>query len=519
MKRHGVDSLNKRVATFDRRSILRSAFYGGLLAATSLSTNVAGAFPMPVRPLASSKRVIVIGAGIAGLCSAYELEQLGYDVVILEASDSYAGGRVRTQQLGDGLYGDLGAMRIPATHNLTRHYVNKFGLKLRPFVQSNPEAYYYVRGKKVRIRDEAELNTLFQLTGDDLTKSSFYFWNKSVLSILDSLSADERADLRRVVFQTNRMQSLDRLSLEEVMRQSGMSTDAIEFFASLWAYETSLQSGITTLLREELEEVWINSFDEIVGGMSELPKAFIKKLRSKPRMGCKVTRVEQNATTGKVSAVYASGNGWERVEGDCMICTVPLSVMSRIEFLPGLSAGKMRASRQVIYDSSTKVLARTSRRFWETDDGIYGGGTMTDLPTGITYYPADNAAARDPRVSRKPAVMLASYTWGQPARRLAAFSADERHEVTLRNLSKVHPQLREKDMVEKVVSWSWDTNPLSAGAFCWFAPGQHDALYRDVVSAEGRIFFAGEHASLTHTWIQGAIESAHRVVQEVGATI
>jgi NADPH-dependent 2,4-dienoyl-CoA reductase/sulfur reductase-like enzyme len=180
MKRHGVDSLNKRVATFDRRSILRSAFYGGLLAATSLSTNVAGAFPMPVRPLASSKRVIVIGAGIAGLCSAYELEQLGYDVVILEASDSYAGGRVRTQQLGDGLYGDLGAMRIPATHNLTRHYVNKFGLKLRPFVQSNPEAYYYVRGKKVRIRDEAELNTLFQLTGDDLTKSSFYFWNKSV---------------------------------------------------------------------------------------------------------------------------------------------------------------------------------------------------------------------------------------------------------------------------------------------------------------------------------------------------
>jgi monoamine oxidase len=114
--------------------------------------------------------------------------------------------------------------------------------------------------------------------------------------------------------------------------------------------------------------------------------------------------------------------------------------------------------------------------------------------------------------------MLASYTWGQPARRLAAYSPDERHEVTLRNLSKVHPQLREKEMVEKVISWSWDTNPLSAGAFCWFAPGQHDALYRDVISTEGRIFFAGEHASLTHTWIQGASESAHRVVQEVRLT-
>jgi len=218
------------------------------------------------------------------------------------------------------------------------------------------------------------------------------------------------------------MQSLDRLSLEEVFRQSGMSTDAIEYFVSLWAYETSLQSGITTLLREELEEVWVNPFDEIVGGMSELPKAFVKKLRSKPRMGCKVTRVEQNTSTVKVTAFYASADGLEKVEGDCVFCTVALSVMSRIKFLPGLSAGKMLASRQIIYDSSTKVLARTARRFWKTDDGIYGGRAMTDLPTGITYYPSDNAAARNPRVSKKPAVMLASYTLGQPARRLAAFS-------------------------------------------------------------------------------------------------
>ena len=518
MEKLGTAGLKMGPGLVNRRSVLLGALYGGLLAATTLAPVTALASGNLQRPAGANKRVIIIGAGIAGLCSAYELEQLGYDVVILEASDSYAGGRVRTQQLGDGLYGELGAMRIPANHHLTRHYVNKFGLKLRPFVQSNPDAYYYVRGKKVRIRDEANVNALFQLTGDDATKSSFDFWNQSVLSILESLSDDERADLRRVAFTTNRLRSLDRLSLEEVFRQNGMSTDAIEFFASLWAYETSLQSGITTLLREELEEVWINSFDEIVGGMGELPKAFVKQLRSKPRMGCKVTRVEQSASTGKVTAFYNSGDGWDKVVGDCMICTVPLSVMGRIEFLPGLSAGKMRASRQVIYDSSTKVLARTSRRFWETEDGIYGGGTMTDLPTGITYYPSDNATARDPRISKKPAVMLASYTWGQPARRLAAYSPDERHEVTLRNLSKVHPQLREKDMVEKVVSWSWDTNPLSAGAFCWFAPGQHDALYRDVISTEGRIFFAGEHASLTHTWIQGAIESAQRVVQEVRLT-
>lgn len=103
-----------------------------------------------------------------------------------------------------------------------------------------------------------------------------------------------------------------------------------------------------------------------------------------------------------MTAFYRDNKGLESVSGDYLICTVPLEVMHRIEFAPGLSAGKLRTARQVTYDSSTKVLARTSRRFWESDEGIYGGGTYTDLPTGITYYPADNAIHRDPRVSTNP---------------------------------------------------------------------------------------------------------------------
>ena len=54
--------------------------------------------------------------------------------------------------------------------------------------------------------------------------------------------------------------------------------------------------------------------------------------------------------------------------------------------------------------------------------------------------------------------------------------------------------MRQDGVIEKMVSWSWDNNPYSAGAFCWWAPGQHEALYRDVIAPEGRLFFAGEHA-------------------------
>jgi monoamine oxidase len=82
-------------------------------------------------------------------------------------------------------------------------------------------------------------------------------------------------------------------------------------------------------------------------------------------------------------------------------------------------------------------------------------------------------------------------------------------------LSRVHPQLREAGMVRHTASWSWDNHPLSGGAFAWFAPGQHTALHRHLIAPEGRIYFAGEHASLTHTWMQGALESALRAVREM----
>lgn len=128
--------------TLSRRQLLRR--FGFAAAAAAL--------PVPALAQSAKKlRVVIVGGGLAGLCAAYELEQRGHEVTILEAETSHVGGRARTHRFENGQYGELGAMRIPANHTLTRKYVNQFGLSLRNFVQSNPEAYYYVRGQKIRI--------------------------------------------------------------------------------------------------------------------------------------------------------------------------------------------------------------------------------------------------------------------------------------------------------------------------------------------------------------------------------
>lgn len=93
------------------------------------------AFPSELRERARMGgdlgQVAVIGAGVAGLVAAYELQQRGYDVVVYEGA-SQPGGRVRTYRFWDGTHAELGAMRIPDNHHCVLHYVQEFGLGFTP---------------------------------------------------------------------------------------------------------------------------------------------------------------------------------------------------------------------------------------------------------------------------------------------------------------------------------------------------------------------------------------------------
>jgi len=493
-----------------RREFLRRlAALAGTGAAQAALPSLA-ATPDPARPLS----IVVVGAGLAGLVSAYELERRGHRVTLLEADERHIGGRARTLRFADGRYGEAGAMRIPKGHDLTRHYLAELGVPIRPFVHGNPRAYYYARGMRVRIADAKALYPRFRLSAEEAaTASPDDFWSAAVSNVADALTADERKELRADALASARLKGYDQQTLLQLCEAAGLSGEAIELMAVTGGEETLLYSAATETLREEFEQVWTQGFDEVVGGTDRLPGAFASRLRARPRQGAVVTRIAQG---GHEAVAYYRAQGREhRVAGDYLLCTLPCPVMSRLAFEPELSGEKARAIRMLTYDSSTKVLAVANRRFWESDDGIYGGGTFTDLPTGTTYYPSDNAEAKDPRVSAGPGVMLASYSWGQTARRLASLPPAERAAVALRHLARVHPQLAEGGMVRSTASWSWDNHPYASGAFAWFSPGQHTTLHRHIVAPEGRVFFAGEHASLTHTWMQGALESGLRATREM----
>ena len=94
----------------------------------------------------------IIGGGIAGLSAAFELRKLGFNITIFEKQISRIGGRIYTHYFDKSkrFYGEVGAMRIPTSHEATWHYINLFNLQTRPFIQNNDNALIYVRNKRVR---------------------------------------------------------------------------------------------------------------------------------------------------------------------------------------------------------------------------------------------------------------------------------------------------------------------------------------------------------------------------------
>jgi monoamine oxidase len=115
------------------------------------------------------KKIIVIGAGMAGLSAAYELSQLGYDVTILEARQR-PGGRVQTlrEPFSDGLYAEAGAARIPGNHDLTLKYVKLFNLELEPMYPPRLSGLRIDGNKKQEVSIEKLVKDFGKYFGDDI---------------------------------------------------------------------------------------------------------------------------------------------------------------------------------------------------------------------------------------------------------------------------------------------------------------------------------------------------------------
>lgn len=468
----------------------------GPVAPEILATAEEGLEPKPQPP----KRVIVIGGGIAGLVAAFELVRQGHDPLILEAQHR-VGGRVHTlRNFAKGLYAEAGAMRIPKVHDLTLAYCELFGLEMRPFVMGNPKTLIYVGGERMTMEEaNADPGRLpFELAEHERGRTYTELWDAATAEIRELYQREGDAALEAIV------QNYDQYSIREFLELRGFSEGAIELYGVMSFREANMNAAVIEQLREIVGRAF-EDMQEIVGGLDRLPWAFYDHLKNYIRFGAEVHAIEQDEDS--VTVRYRTPTGRYSVRGDYAVCAIPFSVLRDIEVNRPFSRQKQKAIRELNYNSSAKILFQSRHRFWEQTDGIIGGTTVTDLPIRRICYPSYS----DPEEER--GMLLASYTWGQDASRWGAMGKDKRIDQALEDVAKIHPEIH--DEFELGASHSWYEDPYAAGAFALFEPEQQTRLQDDIVRPEGRIFFAGEHCSLWHAWIQGALESGIRAAREI----
>lgn len=455
--------------------------------------------------------VVILGSGIAGMTTAFEMTRLGYGCTILEASGR-AGGRNRTIRAGDpaeetdsmqsctfdfddALYFNPGPARISHHHEFLLGYCREFGVELETFINDNragllhsPNAF---GGQPVIAR------RVYADTRGNIARLLALAVNQDALD--QELSAADKANVLAMLRQFG--------DLDGAIAYSGSSRGGFPGQEDTGSRQRGQLASPLPFQELVTEAFWQLRMDfahgldqqptmlQPVGGMDRIGLAFEARVQRDIVFNAIVTQIRKIADGVRIH--YTESGTPLALDADYCVCTIPATVLRDIpnDFAPAHRSAIANFS----YAPAVKI-AFQSRRFWEQDHNIYGGISWTTQDITQVWYPNYG-------FGRANGVVLGSYIFGGAAgNAFSALSAQARLDQTLAQAAALHAEFGSE--ASRGISVAWSKVPFQLGAWGVSDPGI-------LLTPDENIFFAGEHLSILQGWQEGAILSAYRAIDLV----
>jgi monoamine oxidase len=465
-------------------------------------------------------KVVIVGAGIAGLVSAYEMGKAGFQCTVLEARDR-PGGRNWTvrngsvvefidgakqiaQYAGADSYFNAGPGRLPSVHKTILRYCKELGVPLEVFVNSSRAS---------------------------LMMSDKAFGGKPVeqRQVINDTRGHVAELLARCVKQGALDQELtmeDRDRMLAFLRSFGDLREDLSYKGSLRAGASRLPGAadVTAIQRPPLDmhslldaNLWggillEESLDmqapmfQPVGGMDRIPYAFAKKLGRVIHYRSVVKEIRK--TTDGVRVVYTQNGSEKALTADYCICALPVNMLKSIR--NDFSSQVTEAIEKTRYSDSHKI-AWESKRFWETAFNIYGGiSWISGGPINMVWYPSG-------KLNSDTGVLLSGYGMAPVPAFNALPNMEAKFAASRAAVEKLFPG-HGKDLKSPIYV-VWEKIPFNQGAWLSTFGGYYTGPYKAFLEPDDRIYFAGDHCSHLTTWQEGAALSAHRTINMISERV
>ena len=488
------------------RATPRREFIGRLSLAATATVAVPALFAGKAG--GSSARVVVIGAGLAGLTCAYRLKQAGLSATIYEAN-SRLGGRCWTRRgdFAEGQIAEHGGELIDQGHTKIRHLAQELRLRLDNMLAAESNGtepfFYFDRAAYSYTAAVDDLKAIWQKVHRDLSEAGYpTLYNRSTprgaqldqMSIIDWINESMPGGIRSRLGQL-----LDvAYNIEygaECDRQSALS------LLYLLGYNSPGQFSIFGASNEKYR---------VRGGNDQIVTALAAQLGPQIVIGAALVAARRNAA-GTYTVTFQSGRRTFDVTADKVVFALPFSILNSSVNLTraGFGALKNMAIRELAMGANSKLNVQFSRRHWNALGN--NGDTFAD-----TGYQATWEVSRG---QSGTAGILVDYTGGNIAGAFGSGTPAARAAQFLAQAEPVLPGLGAVWNGRATIDF-WPGDPFSRGSYSFWQVGQYTRFAGSEGAQDGNAHFCGEHTSIdAQGYLEGAVETGERAAGEVIADL